>query len=210
MTLTDFVVENCTKCSSLHCPQTREAVSTCDKYKGNIKGIEKKESIEKYIQRIKEAFEIHKVIIISGGFNIEENQKFFFDKFLNKLKNEEHRQTFVICDTNEVPINDKLLDEIKRFSQHRVFFKTTLGNLDLIDCIKYNANSDALQEIELIGYDIDKDIIANALILKTAFPEIQISTDVSYIYCPSIDSCIQAIKVMENCGIKIKGLENNT
>ena len=205
MTLTEFYDENCAKCGSLHCPQTREAVSTCDKYKGNIIKIEKKESIEQYIQKIKDAFTIHKVIIISGGFNIEKNQKFFFDKFLNKLENEEHKQTFVICDTSEAPINDKLLNEIKRFSQHRVFFKTTLGNLDLIDCIKYNANSEALQEIELIGYDIDKDIITNALILKTAFPEIQISTDVSYVYCPNIDNCIQAIKIMENCGIKIKG-----
>lgn len=210
MTLTEFLDENCAKCGSLHCPQTREAISTCGNYKGNIKGIEKKESIEQYIQRIKEAFTIHKVIIISGGFNIEKNQKHFFDTFLNKLKNEEHRQTFVICDTNEAPINDKLLDEIKRFSQHRIFFKTTLGNLDLIDCIKYNANSDVLPEIELIGYDIDKDIIANALVLKTAFPDNQISTDVSYVYCPNIDNCIRAIKVMENCGIKIKGLENNS
>lgn len=207
MTLTEFLNENCAKCGSLHCPQTRKAISTCDKYKGNIKGIEKKESIEKYIQRIKKAFEIHKVIIISGGFNIEENQKFFFDKFLNKLKKEKHNQTFVICDTNEIPINDKILNEVKRFSHYRVFFKTTLGDLDLIDCIKYNANSDMLQEIELIGYDIDKDIIANALILKTAFPEIQISTDISYDYCPSIDNCIYAIKLMKSCGIKIKGLE---
>ena len=202
MTLTEFYDENCAKCGSLHCPQTKEAISTCGYYKGNIKGIEKKESIRELLQRIREAFKIYKILIISGDFN-DWNEKFFFNKILNQLKCEDHDHTFVICSANKVPIN-----EIKKFTHHRVILKNTLGGLDLIDCINHSINIDELQNIELIGYDVDKDIIANALILKTAFPEIQISTDVSYVYCPSIDNCIYAIKLMENCGIKIKGLEN--
>ena len=203
MTLTEFLDENCTKCSSLRCPQTSEAISTCDKYKGNIKTIEKKESIEKYIQRIKKAFEIHKVLIISGDFNNIENLKVFFNRILDKVENEDHLHTFIICSTNIIPINDELLEKINQFN-HRIIVNFSLGNLDLIDYIKYNINSCALQDIELIGYDIDKDIIANALILKTAFPEIQISIDISCVYCPDIDNCIYAIQLMENCGIKIR------
>lgn len=69
MTLTEFYDENCVKCGSLHCPQTEEAISICGYYKGNITGIEKKESMRELLQRIGEAFKIYKVLIICGDFN---------------------------------------------------------------------------------------------------------------------------------------------
>lgn len=45
MTEKEFYEKHCKYCGTQRCPADAEAISTCGYYKGNIKGIEKKQSI---------------------------------------------------------------------------------------------------------------------------------------------------------------------
>ena len=39
-------------CGTLRCPGDDEAISTCGRYKGDIEGIEKQESLQEFLERI--------------------------------------------------------------------------------------------------------------------------------------------------------------
>ncbi len=53
MTITEFYNKYCSLCGSFHCPRSKEAISTCGWYEGNIEGIEKKESLSELLKKIK-------------------------------------------------------------------------------------------------------------------------------------------------------------
>ena len=52
MTREQFYKENCLICGSQRCYGDDESISTCGRYKGDIEGIEKKESLRELLDRI--------------------------------------------------------------------------------------------------------------------------------------------------------------
>ena len=52
MTREQFHKENCLICGSQRCYGDDESISTCGRYKGDIEGIEKKESLRELLDRI--------------------------------------------------------------------------------------------------------------------------------------------------------------
>ena len=52
MTREQFYKENCLMCGSQRCYGDDESISTCERYKGDIEGIEKKESMRELLNRI--------------------------------------------------------------------------------------------------------------------------------------------------------------
>ena len=52
MTREEFYQKNCLMCGSQRCYGDDESISTCGRYEGDIKGIEKKESLQELLERI--------------------------------------------------------------------------------------------------------------------------------------------------------------
>lgn len=60
-------------------------------------------------------------------------------------------------------------------------------------------------EIELVGVYTDTDIITNVLLLKTAFPDVEITVDVSCCVGTTPENHKAAIQVMKACEVNITG-----
>ena len=52
MTREEFYQKNCLMCGSQRCFADDESISTCGRYKGDIEGIEKKESLRELLNKI--------------------------------------------------------------------------------------------------------------------------------------------------------------
>lgn len=52
MTFEEFFKKYCMECGSLRCPADKEAISTCGYCKGDIEGIEKKETLEELLKSL--------------------------------------------------------------------------------------------------------------------------------------------------------------
>ena len=68
----------------------------------------------------------------------------------------------------------EICDELKPFAEN-IIDKITFGSVDLPNLIK--GFGEAIDEIELCGLCTDICVISNAMILKTAFPEVAIKVD---------------------------------
>lgn len=68
----------------------------------------------------------------------------------------------------------QICDELKPYVKTAVD-KVTFGSMDLPDIIK--GCGDEIEEIELCGLCTDICVISNAMILKSAFPEVKITVD---------------------------------
>ena len=60
-----------------------------------------------------------------------------------------------------------------------------------------------LQEVEMVGLYTDVSIVSNALIIKTEFPEVEVTVDTAYCVGSTPDSEQAAIKVMKMCQINV-------
>ena len=60
-----------------------------------------------------------------------------------------------------------------------------------------------LQEVEMVGLYTDISIISNALIIKTEFPEVEVTVDTKYCIGTSPVSEAAAVKVMKMCQINV-------
>lgn len=76
----------------------------------------------------------------------------------------------------------------------------------LIDKISFGWpywNLEDLQEVEMVGLYTDVSIISNALIIKTEFPEVEVTVDTSCCVGSTPNSEEAAIKVMKMCQINV-------
>lgn len=104
---------------------------------------------------------------------------------------------------NIYPDIQKALNNAATEHYHTVI-KQTFGSFDLLNKIRnYYLLAEKDLEIELIGLCTDICVITNALLLKTAFPEAQISVCANA--CAGVTPTLhhQALDVMESCQIKI-------
>ena len=83
--------------------------------------------------------------------------------------------------------------------------KPTFGSFDLIDTIeRFVDRLSDIEEIELVGICTDICVVSNALLLRAALPETEISVDSTCCAGTSPENHEAALKTMANCQINIK------
>ncbi|MBR4456150.1 MAG: cysteine hydrolase [Solobacterium sp.] len=88
--------------------------------------------------------------------------------------------------------------------KHATFFtKPTFGSLALMEALK-KENSREPISVELIGLCTDICVIVNAVLLKTAMPEIEVSVDASCCAGVTPEKHEAALEVMRSCQIDVK------
>lgn len=86
---------------------------------------------------------------------------------------------------------------------HLTIFKGTFGTSKIAEHIKH-AKLDKIN-IEIIGLCTDVCVVTNAILLKTAFPEADISIDASCCAGVTPELHSAALKVMKSCQIDVTG-----
>lgn len=88
----------------------------------------------------------------------------------------------------------------------RIFDKPCFGSEALAAYLKTLPN---ITEIELCGVCTDICVITNALLVKTALPEVPVSVDASACAGVSPGSHANALRAMQMCQIKVTGVEKS-
>ncbi len=83
--------------------------------------------------------------------------------------------------------------------------KPTFGSIELMDMIKSISEKEDIS-IELIGLCTDICVVSNALLLKAAMPEVEISVDASCCAGVTPEKHRAALDTMSSCQITIKGI----
>lgn len=75
--------------------------------------------------------------------------------------------------------------------------KPTFGSYDLVELVKEDFENDALDEIVLCGYDMSICVLANAVLLRAAFPNVKIVVKAAL--CGDVDKTAfdAAVKVLQ-------------
>lgn len=81
--------------------------------------------------------------------------------------------------------------------------KPSFGSLELAQRIEQFQKDDMDFEIELVGLCTDICVVSNAMILKAAFPEVNIRVDASCCAGVSVESHEASLKTMQCCQIDI-------
>ena len=96
----------------------------------------------------------------------------------------------------------EICDELKPFAT-TVIDKITFGSVDLPNVL--TGFGEDIEEIELCGLCTDICVISNAIVLKTAFPEVRIIVDGNCSAGVTKDSHQTALKAMQAVQIEVKG-----
>lgn len=81
--------------------------------------------------------------------------------------------------------------------------KNTFGSFDLVDKLRKLDEEEKIESIELIGICTDICVLTNAILVKTAFPEIDIIVDTKCCAGVTPDTHNNAIEAMKMCQILI-------
>lgn len=85
---------------------------------------------------------------------------------------------------------------------YRIVEKSSFGSLKLPQIISENIENDDFS-IEIIGLCTDICVVSNALILKASFPEITIKVISNCCAGVTVESHLDALKIMQACQIEI-------
>ncbi len=89
----------------------------------------------------------------------------------------------------------------------KVFEKPTFGSTALAEEMKALSEAEDI-EIEMVGLCTDICVVSNALLLKAAMPEVEITVDASCCAGVTPESHSAALKTMSMCQIRIVGEDN--
>lgn len=92
---------------------------------------------------------------------------------------------------------------VERTKPCRFMIKRTFGYTMLPDLIEYECANDKIDEIEFCGFCTDICVISNALIVKAAFPEVDIKVDAACCAGVTPEKHEAALSVMESCQIEV-------
>lgn len=94
----------------------------------------------------------------------------------------------------------QICDELKPYAE-TVIDKVTFGSINLPKILRDSKES--IDEIVLCGLCTDICVISNAMILKSAFPEVKLTVDASCCAGVTVDSHITALNAMRAVQIEI-------
>ena len=99
-------------------------------------------------------------------------------------------------------IEKRVMSALKR-KGFKLLEKPTFGSVELSKLINEKFNSEKLS-IELVGLCTDICVVSNALLLKAAFPETDISVDSSCCAGVTPEKHAAALETMRSCQIEVK------
>lgn len=88
-----------------------------------------------------------------------------------------------------------------------VIDKPCFGSIELMQKLSALAEQEPI-EVELVGLCTDICVVSNALLLKSAMPEVPISVDPTCCAGVTVKSHLAALKTMEMCQISLLGQSN--
>lgn len=100
-------------------------------------------------------------------------------------------------------LDGKLKEYADRYSNN-IIEKPCFGSYELVNNIVMLSQMMDIDEIELIGLCTDICVISNAMMLKSALPEITVSVDSSCCAGVTPESHTNALEAMKMCQINIK------
>lgn len=98
----------------------------------------------------------------------------------------------------------QLVDEIAAMQQKTngaVYRKSIFGSTKLVEDLKAVNEQQPIKEIELVGVCTDICVISNAIMLKNALPEVQVSVDGFCCAGTTPQKHQEALNIMESCQI---------
>lgn len=110
-----------------------------------------------------------------------------------------------IRDTQGWNLNDKVEAALDLKENYYIIHKPTFGSLELIDMVAECMNDEENTEITLIGLCTDICVVSNAMLLKAAYPEMNIFVDVSCCAGVTVESHEAALTTMKMCQIEVIG-----
>ena len=137
------------------------------------------------------------------GYEIIATRDTHKTNYLNTQEGTKLPVTHCIKNTQGWEINS---DVAKELGDALIFDKQAFGSPELVDYLLSNHNSsDKELTIELIGVCTDICVISNAMLIKSSFPEANISVDASCCAGVTKDSHKNALNAMKCCHINIIG-----
>ena len=112
-----------------------------------------------------------------------------------------------IADSRGWDIVDELRPYAARTTAKEVIEKRQFGTFNFVKI--FEEDEECIDSIELCGVCTDICVITNALILKTAFPEIPIYVDPACCAGTTQEKHLAALEVMKSCQIIVDGGERN-
>lgn len=110
-----------------------------------------------------------------------------------------------IQDTEGWQLNDKVSEVLDAKGKSCVIYKPTFGSLELIDAVARRMEEETSTEVTLIGLCTDICVVSNAMLLKAAYPEMNILVDASCCAGVTVESHRAALTTMKMCQIEVLG-----
>ena len=160
---------------------------------------------------------------ITGALGTEE-AKAIIPKILRKILDYKPSERYITMDTHfdnylttqegkNLPVSHciegtegwELEEHIKSTSvkDDNIICKSSFGCLGLINKIAKLYTQDTELKVELVGVCTDICVISNALLIKSAFPEVEITVDASCCAGTTPEKHKAALEVMKSCQINV-------
>lgn len=100
----------------------------------------------------------------------------------------------------------QLVDEVDKLAnegENKIFDKPAFGSMELVGYIEALYKTQKINEVEMIGVCTDICVISNAILVKSAMPEVKITVDSSCCAGVTEESHNNALKAMNMCHIEI-------
>lgn len=99
----------------------------------------------------------------------------------------------------------EITKELLPYSEkNKVFCKDTFGSRDLAKFLEEEKNNAEIEEVELVGVCTDICVISNAIVAKTALPDVKVYVDAAGCAGVTPESHDTAIKAMKACHVHIR------
>lgn len=123
------------------------------------------------------------------------------DNYINTKEGKSLPVPHCIKGTHGWQLNKKISASLADKS-YKAFEKPTFGSTELVQYIKTNYNPDEIK-IELVGLCTDICVVSNALLIKAAFPETELSVDACCCAGVTPESHNAALLTMKMCQVNI-------
>lgn len=124
------------------------------------------------------------------------------EDYLNTQEGKKLPVSHCIKNTEGWKLNSKILSVLKD-KEYTVIEKPTFGSFELINTVKALCKAGEELSIELIGLCTDICVVSNALLLKVAFTEAEISVDSACCAGVTQQKHEAALETMRSCQINI-------
>lgn len=99
------------------------------------------------------------------------------------------------------------LEKLRVERNAKVYRKSCFGSVSLVADLKDAYENGVLDSVELIGICTDICVVSNALMIKSALPELPVFVDASCCAGVTPEKHRAALEVMESCQVIVKGRE---